>query len=121
MTNWSDTPEGTIARLDASLSRRGEDVVLQRFTIVDGAQLVAYQVDPWRVQVRAGSPQQLQSYPGEAPNTQVIASPTGLATWPGLPAKDDRLIIRGRPNNIETVSPIYVDGVLVRINIECRE
>lgn len=118
------TPDQAIGALDRQLRQHGEDVILQRLVLDGaGAQFAANQVDPCRAFVRARTPQELQSFPGEPPNTQVTLSPTDLAQamWPGIPAKDDRLLIQGRANNIEIVSPIYLDGVLVRINVECRE
>lgn len=38
----------------------------------------------------------------------------------GIPQKDDRILIQGDPSNIETVSPIYYGGQLVRVNLLCR-
>ena len=39
-----------------------------------------------------------------------------------VPVKDDRLIIAGRPNNVVKPCPrSKVDGILVRIDLTCRE
>ncbi len=118
------TPVQAIAMLDRQLARHGEDIILQRLAtdIATGAQFALNQVDPCRAMVRANEPQELSAMTGEAPNTHVILSPTDLARamFPGVPQKDDRLIIQGRNNNVEIVSPIYLAGQLVRINIECR-
>jgi hypothetical protein len=40
--------------------------------------------------------------------------------WPGLPAKDDRIVIEGVPNNIEIVDPRSIDNQLVRIELQAR-
>lgn len=117
-----DTPAGMIARLDAALVRRGQDIVLQRLSTDEaGVQTMTDQVDPCRAAVRAHAPQELDPVSGEAPETTVIISPSSLIYFPGLPVKDDRLIIGGKPNNVETVSPILVGGTLVRIDMTCRE
>jgi hypothetical protein len=110
-----------IAALDYGLAQYGEDIVLQRFTAdSQGVQTVAFEA-LCRATVRSHLPQELVHVPFEAPATKVVISPTPLTLvgWPGLPVKDDRLIIDGQPNNIETVSPIRVDGVLLRIDITC--
>lgn len=120
--NWVDSPAGMIARLDAALARRGEDIVLQRMlTDEAGMQTPTYQA-ACRASVRGHRPQALDE--SEVPNTKAVISPTGLtaALWPGLPQKDDRVIFQGdRSANVEQVAPIYVDGILVRIDIEFRE
>ncbi len=109
-----------ISRLDDGLLRWGQDVTLQRRVTDDaGAQTVAFEA-LCRAVVRAHLPQQIEhiAYDPAQP-TKLIMSPTSLtrAAWPGLPARDDRLIINGQPNNVETVSPIEVDGVVVRIDL----
>jgi len=111
--------QACIADLDAALAECGENVVLQRLVTDDaGVQFAAYQVDPCRANVRSSQPQDL-----EAPNTLVILSPTDLtrALFPGLPERGDRIIIAGRANTVEIVTPFSVGGILVRIEIMCRE
>lgn len=111
-----------IARLDGALARRGEDIVLQRLsTDSDGVQTPIY-IAACRSAVRSNEPQALDE--SVAPNTKAVISPTSLvaAIWPGLPQVDDRVIFQdGRKANIHLVSPIYVSGVLVRIDLEWRE
>jgi hypothetical protein len=112
-----------IADLDRELTRLGDTVQLQRL-IADpdtGNRTVSFSAD-FRARVDAHHPQELVPMSGEAPNTRVILSPTGLrkANWPGLPQKDDRLVIGGKNNNIEIVSPLSIGDVIVRIELECR-
>lgn len=119
----SGEADACIAILDDGLRQYGQDVVLQRLVADDaGEQTIAHNAD-CRAAVRAHAPQALDAMTEDAPATSVVLSPTDLAAalWPGLPVKDDRLIIAGRPNNVETVSPIEVDGTLVRIDLTCRE
>ena len=123
-------PSALIDLLDRSLAEYGQDVVLQRLvTDAAGVQTIAYEANPCRATVRAHAPQALDAMIESASSSSVVMSPTDLvrAGWPerddGLPVpvKDDRLLIAGRPNNVETVSPIQVDGILVRIDLTCRE
>jgi hypothetical protein len=117
-------PADLIERLDRALSEYGQDIVLQRLdTDTAGEQTVVYEA-PCRAVVRAHYPQELDHIAFETLDTTVVLSPTDLvlAGWPEpIPAKDDRLLIAGRPNNVVTVSPIQVDGTLVRIDLTCRE
>jgi len=111
-----------LADLDDMLDEFGEDIVLQRFaTDSEGVQTVTNTATCLAV-VRLGSPQELVVISGEAPNTRVVMSPTDLAAagWPGLPAKDDRVLIGGIANNIEMVMPISVGSELVRIELQTR-
>jgi hypothetical protein len=108
--------------LDEMLEEYGEDIVLQRFaTDSEGVQSVT-NTATCRAVVRLGSPQELVVISGEAPNTRIIMSPSDLAAagWPGLPGKDDRVLIQGIANNIEMAMPISVGGQLVRIELQTR-
>lgn len=110
-----------IRRLDFGLRKAGEDIVLQRLVTDEfGTQSVAFEA-PCRAKVRAHLPQQLDHVAYEAPVTRITISPNSLtrAGWPGLPARDDRVLIDGQPSNVETVSPIRINGALVRINLTC--
>ncbi len=55
--------------------------------------------------------------------SKVIISPSEInaADWPGgepnIPQRLDQVIIAGRAKNIEAVNPIYVRGVLVRLEL----
>jgi hypothetical protein len=113
--------DSCIADLDEVLA--GEDIVVfQRFTTdTEGVRSVTNTATCW-AKVNSAAPQELQPMGGEAPNTHIIISPTGLiaAGWPGLPGKDDRVLIGGVANNIEIVTPKSVGGQVVRIELQTR-
>jgi hypothetical protein len=113
--------EAAIADLDAALADVGEDVTLIRFSD-DGLQTPLYEV-PCRAAVRAHAPQQLLRMAGDAPDSQVILSPTSLSgRFPGHPRRDDRVMLdRGRrPTTIQEVAPISVAGTIVRFELQVR-
>jgi hypothetical protein len=117
------TPAAAIDALDRQCAQHGQDVVLQRFsTDSEGLQSITAEATCRAIVQGGGAPQELVPMPGEAPNTKIIMSPTGLvaAMWPGLPAKDDRILIEGVPNNIEIVDPRSIDNQLVRIELQAR-
>lgn len=117
------SPSQVIASLDRALAQQGQDIVLQRFTTdSEGVQSIVAEALCRAVVTGGGSPQELVPMPGESPNTMIIMSPTGLiaAAWPGLPLKDDRVLIEGVPNNIEVVTPRLVNNQLVRIELQVR-
>jgi hypothetical protein len=118
------TPRGWIAAHDRWLAREGEYIVLQRLAADAEGDLVVVNEARLRAFVRAHQPQALSE--SDAPNSKAILSPTDLAreAWPGLPARDDRVVFQGgRKGDIVLVSPTYSGraGVLVRIDIEWRE
>ena len=109
-------PAELIADLDAALLAYGEDVVFQTITVdTEGAETVAAE-QGCRASVRSSLPQDLLEGQRES---QVIVSPTGLGSF-GVPVKDTRILIAGAPANVETIDPIRVNGVLVRVNLVCR-
>lgn len=115
-----------IARLDAALARTGETVTLRR-TAVDAATgaVATTEEITCPAHVRDVAPQDL--IVGDTPAIRVIVSPTGLAQTSGspaaafgIPSKDDRIVIRDNPSNIDQIAPLYYDGELVRVNLLCR-
>lgn len=117
-----------VARLDRALQRAGEDVVLRR---VVGATNQALIDAPVRALVRGFKPAELVGGIIQGDSLAII-SPTGIeaAQWPGghapqaadarVPVRNDKLIVQGRTRNIEAAAPIYVDGTLVRIELQLR-
>lgn len=122
-----------IARLDASLARRGQDIVLRRTTTPPTDLSV-------RANVRPVTPDEVTGGI-VAGDLMVVVSPTGLdkPSWiaafaltggvsqsapfnvdPKLPKKGDLAIINNRRRTIEAVMPIYVNGELVRIELQAR-
>jgi hypothetical protein len=37
-----------------------------------------------------------------------------------VPRKGDKIIIEGRERNIEAAAPFYINGELVRLELQCR-
>ncbi len=127
MTTLADTPAGSIARLDAALARRGQDVTLRRVMLSGGVQT------PVDVTVRA----LVRTVPITKTNTNsligsidqihrtIILSPTSIAydAWPWPIRKDDTIITKGvfgapdTPYNVEYPMPFESAGVLVRIEL----
>lgn len=116
-----------IADLDLELAEVGQTVTLQRMTTDnDGAQ-TPFPVACLAV-VKLKEPSDLAQAAGDAPDTEVILSPTPLmkANWPGvglppLPRRDDQVIdVRGFKMNVEAVMPYDVGGQIVRIELRCR-
>lgn len=130
MTNWADTPAGIVARLDASLTRRGEDVTLRR---TFGTQLIPVDVTV-RARMRGYQPNELVG--GITQQDQAfILSPTQIdrAQWPGasvvpagppvdqrVPRLNDVLLTTRGKLTVLAAAGIYVDGVLVRLEGRAR-
>ncbi len=106
-----------IADLDSFLAERGQWVRLKRLTTGPEGQLIPFEVSI-RANVRAASPTDLVE--AGARETAVVISPSGLGRFPGMPRRDDRLIVEGDPMAITEVMPVKVDGRLVRIKLNCR-
>lgn len=106
-----------IRRLDRSIARAGDSVILERLSIDgDGAPSVSAAVT-CPAFVRASAPQDLVE--GGAPETKVVLSASSLSGF-GVPQRDDRVVIRETVSSIVEISPIYRGGELVRVNLLCR-
>lgn len=109
-----DTAADIIARLDASLLARGQNVTLRRYTAPSGSPRPKTDLAV-RAFVRALKPEEIV---GNMDSTfsNVVISPTDTATL--LPiVKGDKLVIGGRERNIEFPKPILHADTLVRINL----
>jgi hypothetical protein len=130
--NLADTPAGAIARLDAALARRGENVVLRR---VVGLAPNSTNVDVTvratvRAAVRSNRPGELIGDMADT-DSKVTLSPSDIAAaqWPAgevvsvtapepsLPRRGDKVIIAGRVRNVEAVNAVRVADTLVRIEL----
>jgi hypothetical protein len=116
-----------IKELDRSLAADGEDFVLRRVT---GTSNPSNTDVTCRGFIRLFTPDEL------TPNiiqgdTRIILSPTQIeaANWPGVsagaldarvPRRGDKAVVQGRVRNIEAAAPIYLDGVLVRLELQVR-
>lgn len=129
------SPAGMIARLDASLARVGEDVVLRRNTLGPGNTQIPFDATVRghvRRQVRTSSAEEMAAG-FQAHEERLILSPTDLdrTGWPGpevlgqgqVPATEDRrlpingdiVIVAGRARRIDSASGIRIAGILVRV------
>lgn len=129
MTDYRDTPAGAISRLDAALSRRGEDVTLSR-VVKRGASNVTATVT-CRASVRAVSSEDISTGAMKATEYHVVISPTEImaARWPGqndndqaginahVPMVTDVATIQGEPKQVVAAKPIYVGGEWVRADL----
>jgi|SRR5579885_1059441 len=114
-----DSPE--IAALDEALAAVGEDIVLRR---VVGEDPSTTNIDvTCRAVVRTFEPEELVGGIAQT-MSKVIISPSEIsaAGWPGvtpnIPQRLDQVVIAGRVKDIEAVDPIYVRGVVVRIELQ---
>lgn len=115
------TPDTTLASINRVVDEVGENIVLARPASPTTPGIYSASLS-LRVFVR---PERIA---GAIGNVQVIASPRDLATWdvqtggvagdPMVPHTTDKLIIQGRRRDIKAVRPIYLDGVLVRVEME---
>jgi hypothetical protein len=113
------------ARLDRSLARNGETVTLRRLTLGPGNTQVPFDCE-CGARVSAYQPHELVGGIVQG-DSKVILSPTSLRArqWPGpgldpLPRSGDRVGIGGRERNVQTVTPVYAGGGLVRIELLVR-
>lgn len=126
------TPDDALSSLDRQLASSGEDVILQR--LVGSANQV---VIPGKVRafVRNYEPRELVGSVIQG-DSKVTVSPTDIenARWPGprvvravpdatdarIPRKDDRVVIAGKTRTVQAAAPIYLAGVLIRIDLQVR-
>ncbi len=130
MLPLTDTPAASIARLDASLSRRGEDVVISRVVKRSGASV---KVDvPCRALVRTVSADEVAGTIVQN-DLKVTISPTQIAAaaWPGqdenavagsavdpqVPRATDKIVIQGRERQVKVSKPILMANVWVRTDM----
>jgi hypothetical protein len=117
------TPAGAIAALDRQLAAHGENVTLTR---VGGASVTV------RAFVRGYAPDQLVGGISQQ-DVKIICSPAEIdaAGWPETPqvtaAGDKRIPRRGDmvktsrgPAAVQSAGGVYIDGTLVRIEIQAR-
>lgn len=119
-----------ITALDDALKRAGSDITLRRVT--GQAPTTANSDVTVRAAVRSFQPQELVGGISQT-DSHVIISPTQIvaAGWPGdgetpsssipdptLPRINDKLVIAGRVRNVKVVQPIYINGELVRIEMD---
>lgn len=132
MTTWADTPAGAIARLDASLARRGENVTLRRAVGAANQQVIDVRI---RTLLRGYAPNELVGDIKQQ-DQAFILSPTQInaAQWPGgtpppqsgppvdqrIPQLHDRLVTTRGVLTVQAAAGIYMADVLVRIEGRAR-
>lgn len=122
------TPTAALVALDRQLRLHGQNATLRRYvgtgpsrTASDVA--VRVRLDDYRPEELVGGIIQGDSRAILSPS-QIIA-----ASWGGTPAdgtdgrvpvKNDHLIVAGRARIVQAAAPFYMDGQLVRIELQVR-
>jgi hypothetical protein len=127
------TPETAIAMLRRQIAAHGQDVQLERVTQGPSGTQIIYSVDV-RAFVRGYHPDELVGgiIQGDSKVT-LSAVEIEAQGWPGpnssttptrqdrrIPRKGDDVWIEGRKRNIENAIPFYLNGQLVRIELNAR-
>lgn len=108
------SPADAIAMLDRQIAKHGQTITLER--LVPNGTAVTETV---RGFVRGYKPEELAGGITQG-DSSVILSPTTLVGTPfetEIPATNNKAVIAGRRRNIGMVDPVYIDDVLVRINL----
>jgi hypothetical protein len=109
------TPAQIVASLDQQLLAHGEKVIVRRYMASSGTPRPKTDIEDVQAFVRAIKAEELVSGIDMTAST-VALSPTGLSALLPL-KKGDKVVIQGRERNIELPKPIFVQDVLVRINL----
>lgn len=110
------TPRAAIAMLDRQIKANGQSAELRRFD--DAGKKSAH---PLRVFLRGYVPNELGGGIDQGDSAVVIsATDWGRLDVGTLPERLDQLHVGGRLRTIENVDPVYIDDVLVRINVQVR-
>lgn len=106
-------PDMRLASLDRELARKGQPIVLRRYTGPAGAPLSKWSETPIRAKVTPATPQEIvQGISAES--ARIIASPTDVGGGPVVTARDAIMI--GMAKMVITAwSPIVMGGEVVRI------
>lgn len=125
--------EQLIADLDDVLSTDGEDVILRRVTASGGEIVVSAEVTCRASVSGLGRGYQAHQLGGNLTQQDfmVILSPTGIAAaaWSSgrpsgedgsIPMRGNKIVIKGRQHNVEAAEGKYVNGNLVRIEVQAR-
>lgn len=124
MLDLSDTPAGMIARLDASLARRGETCILRR---KEGSPLVTKDCTV-RASVRDLTVVELVGTGMQAASevimsmTQILAAgwPAGHVVTPGsvdprIPRANDFMVLKGKQRQVKIAKPKAINDIVVRV------
>lgn len=111
------TPAEAIAELDAAIAQAGQTVMLER--LVPNAASVT---QPMRAFSRGYKPDELANGVQQG-DSLVVLSPSQLVGTPfatEMLVANNKIEINGRRRNIQMVDPVYMNDVLVRINLQVR-
>lgn len=109
-----------ISDLDRRIEEEGEPIRLLRRTTGPEGMRTAFESKMPAIVGSVGAPTDLLE-PG-ARETIVVVSPTWLRSrrFPGLPRRDDGIVVAGDTMGIVDVYPRRVGGELVRVRLLCR-
>ncbi|TIU02331.1 MAG: hypothetical protein E5W43_00885 [Mesorhizobium sp.] len=112
------TPQELIADLDAALIDAGQTVTLRRLTLGPGGIQIPFDVENVPAAVRPLKPEELIGNLDQTAS-RIVISPTVIAArqFPFPVKKGDKIVANGKVRNIEFPGPIYVQDVLVRLNL----
>lgn len=122
------TPAAAVASLNRQLRLHGQNATLRRY-VGTGPSRTASDVTV-RVRLDAYRPEELVGGVIQG-DSRVILSPSQIiaAYWGGtlvdgtdgrVPVKGDHLIVAGRARIVQAPMPFYMDGQLVRIELQVR-
>lgn len=109
------TPSAAIALLDHQLVAHGEKITVRRYTAPSGTPRPKTDIEDVPAFVRAIKAEELVGGIDMTAST-VVLSPSGLSALLPL-KKGDKVVIQGRERNIELPKLIFMQDVLVRINL----
>lgn len=105
------TPITAVAELDQALTKAGQDVILVSLPSTEKTV---------RASVRGYRPEELTGVIVQG-DREVVISPTGLVGTVFVdPETIEKVVIAGRRTNVEGMEPVYLAGVLVRVNLQVR-
>ncbi len=103
-----------IAKLDRQLAKKGEDVVLRRYSGMGLARVATNTTV--RATVREYRPTEFIGGVIQG-DVKVVMTPTGLTA---LPQVGEFVVFGGREHRIEAAPVVRMDGVVVRMDIQAR-
>ena len=111
------TPAQAIAMLDRQIAEHGQTVTLTRL-VPNQASITL----TCKAFVRGYKPDELANGVQQG-DSMVVMSPTdlaGTAFESALPTTNNKLTTGGRLRNIQMADPVYMNDVLVRLNLQVR-
>jgi hypothetical protein len=104
------TPADAIQSIDRQIAAHGQVAKLERAKPAFSGNIPVFH--------RGYRPDELSGGIQQGDSTAIL-SPTNLAVA-GVPKRLDKLTVGGRKRNIEAAEPVYMNDVLVRVNLWLR-